>query len=333
MDCPRCGSNLKVAKHKGIEVDRCVSCEGMWLDYPELDQLEDTVLDADEQKGSMITRPGESEIACPKCQGPMQQFRYRYNELWLDVCAAEHGFWLDKGEETRVLELMDQRMTVAVENWLHAGLPTEAAAILLAEVVGETEGVESQAGLIADIARSNDVSSIEIAETEEHRALLWKGRKSAFGAMAQLASDYYLHDAVVPRTKLVDTMKGVYEIADRYDLTLLNVFHAGDGNLHPLISFDADEPGMSEKVHKAGDEIVALCLRNGGALSGEHGIGVEKRDMMRATFTELDLDAQARLKEVFDPAGIFNPNKILPEGSRCFDFGGARRDLPEGAWV
>ena len=231
------------------------------------------------------------------------------------------------------LELMDQRMTVAVENWLHAGLPTEAAAILLAEVVGETEGVESQAGLIADIARSNDVSSIEIAETEEHRALLWKGRKSAFGAMAQLASDYYLHDAVVPRTKLVDTMKGVYEIADRYDLTLLNVFHAGDGNLHPLISFDADEPGMSEKVHKAGDEIVALCLRNGGALSGEHGIGVEKRDMMRTTFTELDLDAQARLKEVFDPAGIFNPNKILPEGSRCFDFGGVRRDLPEGAWV
>ncbi len=109
MDCPRCGSILKVAKHKGIEVDRCVSCEGMWLDYPELDQLEDTVLDADEQKGSMITRPGESELTCPKCQGPMQQFRYRYNELWLDVCAAEHGFWLDKGEEKRVLELMDQR--------------------------------------------------------------------------------------------------------------------------------------------------------------------------------------------------------------------------------
>ena len=109
MDCPKCGSNLKVVKHKGMQVDQCGSCQGMWLDYPELDQLEDTVLDEDEKKGSMITRPGESEISCPKCQGPMQQFRYRYDELWLDVCAAEHGFWLDKGEETRVLELMAQR--------------------------------------------------------------------------------------------------------------------------------------------------------------------------------------------------------------------------------
>ena len=110
MDCPKCSSELKLTKYKGLEVDKCVSCEGMWLDYPELDQLEDTVLDVDEQKGTMITRPGESDIACPQCQGPMQRFRYRYNELWLDVCAAEHGFWLDKGEEKRVLELMEQRI-------------------------------------------------------------------------------------------------------------------------------------------------------------------------------------------------------------------------------
>ncbi|MEA1904013.1 MAG: FAD-linked oxidase C-terminal domain-containing protein [Actinomycetota bacterium] len=231
------------------------------------------------------------------------------------------------------LELMDQRMVEAVENWLHAGLPTDAAAVLLAEVTGETEAVESQAELIGDIARSNRAQSVEVAETEEHRALLWKGRKSAFGAIAQLANDYYLHDAVVPRTKLVDTMRAVYEIADRYDLTLLNVFHAGDGNLHPLIAFDADVPGMKEKVYRAGEEIVAVCLKNGGALSGEHGIGAEKRNMMRTAFTELDLDAQARLKEVFDPEGIFNPAKILPQGSRCFDFGGVRREVPEGTWV
>ena len=231
------------------------------------------------------------------------------------------------------LELMDRRMVEAVENWLHAGLPTDAEAVLLAEVIGEAEGVESQAALIADIARSNRAQGVEIAVTEEHRAVLWKGRKSAFGAIAQLANDYYLHDAVVPRTKLVETMKAVYEIADRYDLTMLNVFHAGDGNLHPLIAFDADEPGVSERVHRAGEEIVAVCLKNGGALSGEHGIGLEKRDMMRTAFTELDLDAQARLKEVFDPAGIFNPNKILPQGSRCFDYGGVRREVPEGTWV
>ncbi len=232
------------------------------------------------------------------------------------------------------LELMDKRMVEVVENWLHAGLPTEAAAVLLAEVVGETEGVEAEAGLIADIATSNGATSVEVAETEEHRALLWKGRKSAFGAIAQLAPDYYLHDAVVPRTRLVETMKAVYEIADRYDLTMLNVFHAGDGNLHPLIAFDASEPDINQRVHDAGDEIVAVCLKNGGALSGEHGIGLEKRDMMRDNFTDLDLDAQARLKEAIDPGGVFNPNKVLPAGSRCFDFGGLRRqELPEGVWV
>jgi len=231
------------------------------------------------------------------------------------------------------LELMDQRMVQAVENWLHAGLPTDAAAVLLAEVAGETEGVESQARTIADIARANHSTNVDIAETEEHRALLWKARKSAFGAIAQMAPDYYLHDAVVPRTRLVETMKGVYDIADRYDLTMLNVFHAGDGNLHPLIAFDSSDPVVNKKVHQAGDEIVALCLQAGGALSGEHGIGVEKRDLMRTNFSELDLDAQARLKESFDRIGVFNPNKILPEGSRCFDFGGVRRDLPDGVWV
>jgi glycolate oxidase len=231
------------------------------------------------------------------------------------------------------LELMDQRMCQAVENWLQAGLPTDAAAVLLAEVVGETEGVESQASIIADIARENKAWDVQIAGTPEHRALLWKARKSAFGAVAQLAPDYYLHDAVVPRHRLVDTMKAVYEIADRHGLTMLNVFHAGDGNLHPLIAFDSSDPEMNELVRLAGDEILAVALKAGGALSGEHGIGLEKRDRMGANFSELDLDAQARLKEVFDPNGVFNPAKILPEGSRCFDFGGVRRELPDGAWI
>ncbi len=231
------------------------------------------------------------------------------------------------------LELMDQRMTMAVENWLQAGLPTDSAAVLLAEVVGETEGVESEAQLIARIGRSNGAKKVQIAADAEERDLLWKGRKSAFGAIAQLAPDYYLHDAVVPRTKLVETMTAVYEIADKYDLTMLNVFHAGDGNLHPLIAFDSSDPEVNERVHRAGDEIVALCLENGGALSGEHGIGIEKRDLMRTSFSELDLDAQARLKEAFDPRGLFNPDKVLPEGSRCFDFGGVKREIPEGAWV
>lgn len=231
------------------------------------------------------------------------------------------------------LELMDRRMVQAVENWLQAGLPTDAAAVLLAEVVGETEGVESSASLIADIARRNHATGVQIAQTPDDRALLWKARKSAFGAVAQSAPNYYLHDAVVPRTRLVETMKKVYEIADRYGFEMLNVFHAGDGNLHPLIAFDASDPETERQVREAGDEIVAACLEVGGALTGEHGVGIEKRDLMRTSFTELDLDAQARLKEVFDPAGVFNPNKVLPQGARCFDFGGVRRELPDGVWI
>lgn len=231
------------------------------------------------------------------------------------------------------LEMMDQRMTTAVENWLRAGLPTDAAAVLLAEVVGSTATVESESKIISEIGRENGARNIVIAIEEADRALLWKGRKSAFGAVAQLAPDYYLHDTVVPRTRLVEAMAGVYEIADRHGLTMLNVFHAGDGNLHPLIAFDSSDPVVAEKVRLAGDEIVELCLSMGGALSGEHGIGVEKRDLMSASFSEIDLDAQARVKDVFDPSHLLNPDKILPSGSRCFDFGGVRREIPEGAWV
>jgi glycolate oxidase len=231
------------------------------------------------------------------------------------------------------LEMMDQRMVAAVENWLGGGLPTDAAAILLAEVVGSTASVESEAEAIAAIGVANGCRSVVVASDESERSLLWKGRKSAFGAVAQLAPDYYLHDTVVPRTKLVETMTGVYAIADRYGLTMLNVFHAGDGNLHPLIAFDSSDAAVTEKVRQAGDDIVELCLRMGGALSGEHGVGVEKRDLMSHSFSELDLDAQARVKDVFDPEHRLNPAKILPSGSRCFDFGGVRREVPEGAWL
>jgi glycolate oxidase len=231
------------------------------------------------------------------------------------------------------LEIMDQKMTMAIENWLHAGLPTSAAAVLLAEVVGDPAAVEAEAALIDRIGRENGAGTVEIARDQTHRELLWKGRKSAFGAVAQVSPDYYLHDTVVPRSRLVETMEEIQAIAERYQLDVYNVFHAGDGNLHPLMAFDASEPGMLEKIQAAGEEMVGACLRRGGALSGEHGIGLEKRDMMRSGFTEIDLDAQARLKEVFDPEGIFNPAKVLPEGSRCFDFGGVRREIPEGAWI
>ena len=247
-----------------------------------------------------------------------------------DAAATVSGI-IAAGVVPAALEMMDQAMAVAVENWLHGGLPVEAAALLLAEVVGETAAVEAEAELIRRVGTENRARSIELAADEEKRAMLWKGRKSAFGAVAQTAPDYYLHDTVVPRTRLVETLTQIYEIAERHQLAIMNVFHAGDGNLHPLIAYDAEDHQQTERVKKAAAEMVEVCVSRGGVLSGEHGIGLEKRDYMPMLFTPTDLDAQARLKECFDPEGIFNPTKILPLGSRCFDLGS--RPVPDGAGV
>lgn len=222
------------------------------------------------------------------------------------------------------LEMMDQAMVAAVENFVHAGYPTDAAAVLLAEVTGTVESVEAAVKLVMEAAESNDAQDVRVATDDDERALLWKGRKSAFGAVAQKAPNFYLHDTVVPRTKLVEVMSKIYAIGDEYGLTMLNVFHAGDGNLHPLIAFDANEPGMLDRVKAGADEMVRVSIEAGGSLSGEHGIGVEKRDLMPLVFSDLDLDAQARIREAFDPEGVMNPGKILPSGSRCFDASGNR---------
>ena len=222
------------------------------------------------------------------------------------------------------LEMMDKRMVAAIENFVHAGYPTDAAAVLLAEVTGAPDTVKADSERISKIAKANHAAHVRVATNDTERALLWKGRKSAFGAVAQAAPDYYLHDTVVPRTRLVEVMHQIYEIADRHELTMLNVFHAGDGNLHPLVAFDAKEPGALEAVQAAAVEMVKVSIDAGGSLSGEHGIGVEKRDLMPLVFSDVDLDAQARVKEAFDPLGSMNPGKVLPLGSRCFDAGGAR---------
>jgi glycolate oxidase len=227
------------------------------------------------------------------------------------------------------LEMMDRRITEAVEAFVHAGFPTDAAAILLVEVDGLPAGVAAAALQVGEIAKAHGARSIRVANDAAERALLWKGRKSAFGAVARIAPNYYLHDTVVPRTRLVDVLTQVYEIAERHDLMLGNVFHAGDGNLHPLIVFDQREPGIMERVLAAGGEIMAACIAAGGVLSGEHGIGLEKRDYMGLLFSPEDLLAQAWLRDAFDPDGVCNPQKVLPAGSRCGDV----QQLPPGAWV
>ena len=218
------------------------------------------------------------------------------------------------------LEMMDREQVIAIERFVHAGYPTDAGAVLLGEVTGLEDGVAAEADVIASIARASGASEVRIADTEEERAAWWLGRKSAFGAVAQAAPDYYLHDTVVPRTRLVGVMRQVYDIAREYGLKMLMVVHAGDGNLHPLVAFDARIPGALEQVEAAAHEMVRVSVEAGGSLSGEHGIGSEKRDLMSLVFSEIDLDAQARVREAFDPDRIFNPHKVLPKGSRCYDF-------------
>jgi len=201
--------------------------------------------------------------------------------------------------------------------------------VLLVELDGLPAGVAADVAAVERVGLAEGARTVRVAADDAERALLWKGRKSAFGAIARIAPDYYLHDAVVPRTRLVEVLHRVYEIADEQQLTMMNVFHAGDGNLHPLIVFDAREPGIWARVHDAGAAIIRACVDAGGVLSGEHGIGLEKRDFMPLIFGPDDLDAQARLRDAFDPSGRANPQKVLPRGSRC----GELTRVPEGAWI
>src|SRR5689334_5536924 len=201
-----------------------------------------------------------------------------------DAAATVSGI-IAAGVLPAALEMMDARITRAVEDFVGAGYPRDADAVLLVEVDGMADGVAAQVDAIRVIAKQNGARTVRVAADETERALLWKGRKSAFGAIARIAPDYYLHDAVVPRTKLVDVLRRVYAIADEHDLTMMNVFHAGDGNLHPLIAFDRRVPGVWERVYDAGTEILHTCIDAGGVLTGEHGVGLEKRDLMPLLFS------------------------------------------------
>jgi glycolate oxidase len=238
-----------------------------------------------------------------------------------------------KGVIPAAMEMMDRTMTRAVEAFVHAGLPVDAAAVLLVELDGTAAQVAADTAVVERICRESGASHIRVAADESERALFWKARKNAFGACARIAPNYYLHDCVVPRTRLVEVLAAIEEIAARNDLVIMNVFHAGDGNLHPLISFDRRDDAQVTRVLQAGREIIEVCMRVGGTLSGEHGIGMEKRDFMPLQFSAADLDAQARSREAFDPDGRMNPRKVLPAGSKCGDLSFPHDALPEGTWI
>ncbi len=227
------------------------------------------------------------------------------------------------------LEMVDGPLAAVLEDHVAAGWPRDAAAVLLIELDGLHEAVEVMAERVIEIAIAGGAREIRMAADADERQRWWTARKSAFGAVARIAPDYYLHDTVVPRRELVAVLGRVREVAASYDLMVFNVFHAGDGNLHPLLLFDGREPGVMERVHAAGDEIVEISLAAGGVLSGEHGIGIEKRDHMSQMFSVDDLEMQRWLREAFDPDAHANPQKVLPGGSGCREIA----DLPDGVWA
>ena len=215
------------------------------------------------------------------------------------------------------LEMMDNLTIQAVEPAYHAGYPMDAGAVLLIEIDGVAEDVRATGEEIMAICREAGATEIRSASAKPERDLLWKGRKMALAAMGRLAPNYYLHDTVVPRSKLPATLRRVDDVSKDFDLPIANVFHAGDGNLHPLMLFDRRRDGDVDRVLAASKEILHYCVEVGGALSGEHGIGTEKRDYVTLVYTADDLAAMAGVKNSFDPAGCFNPEKLFPKGYMC----------------
>ena len=209
------------------------------------------------------------------------------------------------------LELMDARTVRAVEEALHPGFPADAGAILLVETEGVREGLDGESERIAALCRAAGATTTRLAENASQRDAFWAGRKGARSVLGRLRPNYYVHDGVVPRTKIAEALEAIEEIASRHELPVATYLHAGDGNIHPNILFDAADPDEARRSAEAGREILKLCVDMGGTLSGEHGIGVEKRPYMSWVFSAADLSAMRRVKEAFDPANALNPGKIL----------------------
>jgi glycolate oxidase subunit GlcD len=224
------------------------------------------------------------------------------------------------------LEIIDRRTIEVVEDSVYrAGLPRTAGAVLLAELDGARCALEEQVARMQKHCLEAGASEVKIAKDSEERDLFWKARKGSFGAMGRLAPDIYVHDAVVPRARLPEILEQVAEIGERYELVLANVFHAGDGNLHPIIAFDKRDPDELDRVMKAGREILEACLAVGGVLTGEHGVGTEKQEFMSLLFSDADLEAMLRLRRSFNPDGCCNPGKILPVTRACVESNPAAR--------
>jgi glycolate oxidase subunit GlcD len=240
----------------------------------------------------------------------------------VEECSQTVSDVIAAGIVPAALEMVDAKTIAAVEASVYrAGYPLDAVAALLIEVDGFREGLEETSDAIAAICRRNHAYDVRVAKDDEERARLWLGRKGAFGAMGRLAPDMITMDAVIPRTRLPEVLVAIDRMAERYGLGVANVFHAGDGNLHPLILFDSRYTEQVDKIFGMSEEIMKLCVGVGGSLSGEHGIGYEKKDFMDLVFNDADLQTMMRVKRVFNPDGLLNPAKIFPSRRGCTEIG------------
>jgi glycolate oxidase len=219
------------------------------------------------------------------------------------------------------MEMMDQKAIHAAEAFVHAGYPLDVEALLILELDGPEAECRYLLGEIEAIALGNGATMVRVSTSDAERLAFWAGRKAAFPAVGRLAPDYYCMDGTIPRRRLPEVLERTQALSERYGLAVANVFHAGDGNLHPLILYDANVPGQLDTAERFGADILRLCVEVGGVLTGEHGVGVEKRELMPAMFSDTDLDYQARVKAAFDPKGLLNPGKVFPLLHRCAELG------------
>ncbi|MDP6606525.1 MAG: FAD-linked oxidase C-terminal domain-containing protein [Dehalococcoidia bacterium] len=235
----------------------------------------------------------------------------------VDAASAAVSDVIRQGVIPVAMEMLDHEIIVAVEQTMHVGYPLDAGAVLLIEVEGMREAVEADAALVVAACEANGAREVRLADDEAEREQLWEGRKAGIGALGAVSPNFYLLDGVVPRTKLPEVMRGVLDLSERYGFRCANIFHAGDGNLHPNIMFDELEPGTTQRVLDLGGEIMRLCVDAGGSITGEHGVGLEKRSYMEWIFSADDLAAMERVRVAFGSGEFFNPCKILPTGHGC----------------
>ena len=222
-----------------------------------------------------------------------------------------------RGITPAACEMVDGWTLCAIEDYIHAGFPRDSAAILLIEVEGLREAVEAQAAAVEDVCRAHHAREVRIAKDDRERDLLWKGRKNAFGALGRLAPCNYVLDGVIPRSKLPQALQQIQQIGKKYNFSIGNIFHAGDGNLHPIVLYDPRDPRQFENAIAASHEILSYCVELGGALTGEHGVGMEKNELMLLLFSDADFDLMRRVHDAFNPFSSLNPGKIFPLSKGC----------------